>query len=884
MALAVGSRLGPYEIVSALGAGGMGEVYRARDTRLDRTVAIKVLPSHLALDHERRARFEREARAVSALNHPHICTLYDIGRQDGVDYLVLEYLEGETLADRLSKGALPLPLALGIGASVADALDKAHRAGIVHRDVKPGNVVLTKSGAKLLDFGVARVEEPPRLPAGDTSSMPTKGKPLTEEGSLIGTFQYMAPEQLEGKNVDERTDIFALGSVLYEMVTGRRAFEGKSSASLIGAILKDEPQPMAAIQSMAPPALDRVVRRCLAKDPDERWQSASDLAAELRWIAEEGSRTYATVAEASRRLPFARLAPWLLAAAATFVVAWALWLRSSPDAGPLQVQELDVSFPADIEPVPYLDNGFALSPDGRMVAMIGVKNGARLLFVRPLESAEVLEITESGGLSGATFSPDSKKIALVGGNAQVTSLSLVDRQRTVLASNADQVGGVAWGAAGIAFARNGALWIAPTGGGEPRSLTALDAARHEVLHREPLFLPGGRAILFSSLTTEPGTERIEAVSVDGGARRVVVERATTPLRSPTGHLLFARDGAVLATDFDEEAVRVRGVATPVLPQGLVGTSRSGALGLRLAANGTLLFMPEDFHAVRLVSVARDGSALTLDLPRGRYHTPQHSPDGHRVMVGSDFNHLEALNMERGTRAPLTTATPGTGFCVWNRDGSRIVYRRFNSPLWMSADGSGQEGEVKGGLTNDFPSGPGPDPDSVLVTRLQPETSSDVFLLSLSGAFAPRPLLSSRAYEGGAQLSPDGRWLAYASNESGQFEIHVRRFPELDRQWQVSEGGGTQPRWSVTDREIYYRGGPTLTAVPFDGRAEEPVMGKPQALFRDEYDLGQGITIANYDVTPEGRFLMLRRDAQGGHLRIILNWTEELKRELAKAAR
>ena len=542
-----------------------------------------------------------------------------------------------------------------------------------------------------------------------------------------------------------------------------------------------------------------------------------------------------------------------------------------------------MTFPADIEPVPYLDRGFALSPDGRMVAMIGVKNGARSLFVRRLESAEVLEITEPG-VRGATFSPDSTKIALLGANSQVTSLSLVDRQRTVLASNADTSGGLAWGAAGIVFARNGALWIAPTGGGEPRSLTALDASRHEIVHTEPLLLLGGRSVLFSSLTTEPGTERIEAVSVDGGARRMVVERATTPVWSPTGHLLFARDGAVLATAFDEEALRLRGVATPVLPQGLVGTSRSGFVGLRLAANGTLLFMPEDFHAERLVSVAGDGSALTLDLPRGRYNNPRLSPDGHRVMVGSEFNHLETLNLERGTRAPLTTAAPGTGFCVWNRDGSRIVYRRFNSPFWTSADGSERQGEVKGAVTNDFPSAPGPDPDSVLVTRLQPETAADVFLLSLSGAFAPRPLLSSRAYEGGAQLSPDGHWLAYASNESGQFEIHVRRFPEIDRQWQVSEGGGTQPRWSATGREIYYRGGPTLTAVPFDGKAEEPMMGKPQALFRDEYDLGSGATIANYDVTPEGRFLMLRRDAQGGHLRIILNWTEELKRELAKAAR
>ncbi len=879
MTLSLGTRLGPYEILSPLGAGGMGEVYKARDTRLDRTVAIKVLPAELAENPERRARFEREARAVSALNHPHICTLHDVGQQDGVDYLVLEYLEGETLADRLSKGALPIEQALRLGAQIADALDKAHRAGIVHRDVKPGNVMLTKSGAKLLDFGLARVAGPAPI-SGGLSTSPTQAKPLTEEGSLLGTFQYMAPEQLEGKKGDARTDIFALGSVVYEMVTGRRAFEGKSPASLIAAILEREPAPIAASQPLTPPALDRLVRRCLVKDPDDRWQTAADLAAELKWIAEEGSRTSATSAESSRPRPFTRLAPWLLAA--TFAAAWVLRVRSAPDAGPLQVLELDFAFPADIEPIPY-DSGFALSPDGRMVAMIGVKNGARSLFLRRLDSVEVLESTESGVPGGATFSPDSTRIAFIDQNSGVTSLSLADRQRTVVASNADQAGGLAWGAAGFVFARNGALWMAPSGDGEPRALTTLDAARHEVLHREPLFLPGGRTVLFSSLTTEPGTERIEAVSVDGGARKVIVERATSPVWSPTGHLLFGRDGAVLATAFDEEAVRVRGVATTVLPQGLVGTSRSGALGLRLASNGTLLFMPRDFHQQRLVSVARDGSALTLDLPRGRYNNPRLSPDGRRVMVGSDFNHLEALNLERGTRAPLTAAAPGTGFCVWNRDGSRIVYRRFNSPFWMAADGSEQQGEVKGAVTNDFPSAPGPDPDSVLVARVQPERSADVFLLSLSGAFAPRPLLSSRAYEGGAEFSPDGRWLAYASNESGPFEIHVRRSPELDRQGQVSEGGGTQPRWSPTGREIYYRGGSTLMAVPFDGRAAEPVMGKPQPLFRDEYDRGMGATIANYDVTPEGRFLMLRRDAQGGHLRVILNWTEELKRVLAKAA-
>jgi Tol biopolymer transport system component len=539
----------------------------------------------------------------------------------------------------------------------------------------------------------------------------------------------------------------------------------------------------------------------------------------------------------------------------------------------------DVVFPADIEPIPALENGFAISPDGRLVAMAGVKGGSRFQYVRRLENAETLELPVSG-VGGAAFSPDSTRLAFLASN-RVVSFTLADRQQTVVTENADLAGGIAWGEAGIVFARNRALWIAPTGGGAARALTTLDAARREVLHFGQVLLPGARFVLFSSLTNEPGAERIEAVPVAGGPRSVVVERATTPVWSPTGHLLFARDGAVLAVDLDESNARARGAAQPVMAAGLLGTSVSGSLGLRLAANGSLLFLPQDFHAQRVISVARDGSAVALGLPRARYMNPRVSPDGRRVLVSRDGLQLEAWNLERGTLARLTTPAPGTNFPVWSRDGSRVVYRRFNSPSWTSADGSGRQGEVAGALTNDYPTAAGPDSDSVLVNRIQPETVGDVLLLSMSGAFEPRPLIATRAYEGGAQLSPDGRWLVYASAESGQSEIQVRRYPALDRQWPVSEGGGFQPRWSASGREIYYRGGPTLTAVSFDGSRSEPVIGKPTALFRDEYDLGQGITIANYDVTPDGRFLMLRRDVQGGHLRIVLNWTEELKQILAQ---
>lgn len=877
MRLRAGTRLGPYEVLAPLAAGGMGEVYRGRDTRLDRIVAIKVLPEHLARNPDLRRRFEREARAVSSLNHPHICVLYDIGNQDGTDYLVLEYLEGESLRARVEKGPLPLDQALRIGIEIGDALDKAHRQGVIHRDIKPGNVMLTKAGAKLLDFGLAKAR-PVLGGSADLSGLPTPSEPLTTDGMLVGTIPYMAPEQIEGREADARTDLWGLGAVLYEMTTGEPPFVPTSAAGLVGAILKDEPPPMRELRADTPPALERLVMNCLAKDPDERWQSAHDVVADLRWISEEGS--WGGGAGRWRRGGLARLVPWLLAVVAVPLAGWALWVRSGPAAGTPRVAQLDVAFPADVEPALAYEGGFALSPDGRMVAMVGTKSGARSIFVRQLDSAEILQISVPGWAYSAAFSPDSTKIA-VGTSGTVTSHSLVDGQRTAVAPIADATGTLAWGAAGIVFMRGGALWIAPAGGGQPRSLTALDARRHEVMHARPLVLPGGRTVLFASLTTEPGAERIEAVSVDGVDRRVVLERAHTPLWSPTGHLLFARDGAVLATEFDEETVRVRGLATPILPRGLVGTSMSGALGLRLAADGTLLFMPYGSPVQRLVAVARGGSALTLDLARGYYSTPRVSPDGRRMTLVSELSHLETFDLERGTQAPLTIEAPGTDWFAWTRDGSRIAYRRLDQLSWVSADGRDQRGEVKHGLVLDYPTAPGPDADSVLLTRTQPGTSADVYLLSLSGAFSPRPLVSTPAYEGGAELSPDGRWLAYVSNESGKPEVLVRRFPELDRQWQVSEGGGAQLRWSARGREIYYRGSDSLMAVPFDGRASEPVMGKPLPLFRDEYDRGLGITVANYDVTPDGRFLMLRRESRGGDLRIVLNWTEELKRMLAK---
>jgi serine/threonine-protein kinase len=464
-------------------------------------------------------------------------------------------------------------------------------------------------------------------------------------------------------------------------------------------------------------------------------------------------------------------------------------------------------------------------------------------------------------------------------SGSVTLLSLADRQPAIVATGADATSSFAWGPGEIVFMRGGALWTVPARGGGPRQLTVLDPARHEVLHTDAAVFPGTRMVLFTSLTTEPNSERIEAVPLNGGRRSVVIEHAMAPVWSPTGHLLFGRDGAVWAAPFDSGSATVRGAPVPVIPAGVVSTKRFGSPAFQVSSTGTLVFEPADFDYKRVVSVARDGSELALNLlPPNPYENPRISPDGCQLLIGTDWAVIETLDLAREARAKLTAAALGTSHSVWTAD-KAVVFRRYNVPFWAAADGGGQTGLVPSGTVADFPTSPGPDTDSILVFRIQPETSGDVFLMSISGKFQPKPLLVTPAFEGGAQLSTDGRWMVYQSNETGQPEIYVRRYPALDRAWPVSEGGGVQPRWSSTSREIYYRGGQHMMAATFDASGAEPTFGKPVALFSDEYDFGN-MSIANYDVTRDGRFIMLRRGTRGGRLRAVINWTEELKHVLA----
>jgi serine/threonine-protein kinase len=884
LSLPAGYVLAHYRVAAAIGAGGMGEVYRATDTRLGRDVAVKVLPAELARDPERLARFAREAHLLASLNHPNVAQIYgfeDAALEDGTSrhVLAMELVEGEDLGDRLKRGAIPVPEAMVIAKQIAEALEQAHEKGIVHRDLKPANVKVTADGrVKVLDFGLAKAYagEGAGRSSPDLSHSPTITHAGTQAGLILGTAAYMSPGQARGQPVDKRADIWAFGVVLFEMLSGRRLFQGETVSDTLAAVLKTEPD-WEALPPDTPTSVRRLLRRCLDRDPRTRLRDIGEarIALESRGPVEEAPGTAAS----PKRTRRARGLAWAGGALGIALAAWAVEKATVRAPASPEPVHLDLAYPGDVEPVTGRQGGVAISADGKAIAMVGFKGGTRRLFVRRLDTPESID---TGDTSGAgIFSPDGSEVALIRNSRVVTRISLADGKAVSIAGGADFVTGasLAWGGDTIVFTGGGSLWSVPATGGEARPLTKL-APQAEVLHTDPLVLPGGRTVLFSCLTAAPVTSRIESVPLSGGPRAVVLEGAITPVWSPTGHLLFGREGALWAVPFDPVQARPLGAAVRVIPPGIVGSVRAGSLGFQLSANGTLVYFPATFDSKRLVSVARDGAELPLALPPGSYGNPRISPDGRRVAIESGGSAIEVIDLVRGTRAIAVPAAPGTAFPMWTADGARLLFRRF-SLFWVAADGSGKGGAIAGGDYSISAASVGPDAGTLIAIVVRPETAGDIYLMSIDGAFPAKPLLATPAYEGSPHLSPDRRWLVYQSNESGQPEIYVRRYPELDRAWPVSEGGGVQVRWSPSGREIYYRGAGRIMVVAFDGRGVEPVLGRPEALFADAYDFGQGITIPNYDVTREGRFLMLRRGTQGGSLKVVLNWTEELKRALAK---
>jgi len=909
MPLANGTKLGPYEIVAAIGAGGMGEVYRARDMRLDRTVAIKVLPEHLADTPEAKQRFEQEARAVSALNHPSICTLFDVGSQDGTEFLVMEYLEGETLAARLEKGALPLDQALKTGIEVADGLDKAHRAGIIHRDLKPGNIMLTKTGAKLLDFGLAKAILPPASGATLTSMAmrTTPGtKPLTQQGTIVGTFQYMSPEQVEAKELDARSDLFSFGSVLYEMLAGRAAFQGRSQLSVASAILEKDPEPISALQPMTPPALDRTVRKCLAKDPEDRWQTARDLLLELKWIAEAGSQAGVPAPVVSYRKNRERTA-WVLAAIFVLTaIALAIGLvQRAPK--PMQPVRLSTELGADVRLSSLILGADAvLSPDGSRLALVaeGSDKIARL-YLRSLDQWQVNVLPGTEAARDPFFSPDSQWIAFFAGS-KLKKISVQGGAAVTLCDVSNSRGGN-WGTDGtIVFSRSsrGGLYKVSSAGGTPEPFSTTDQQQNENTERWPQFLPGGKAVVFTSSGTATNFEDadIVAYSTVSGPPKTILHGGFYARYLPTGHLVYVHNGTLFAVPFDSKRLEVTGQPVPVV-EGVATNPDTGGAQYSVSDSGTLVYVA--------------GSAVNLDTSidwmdaAGKFtplrETPEYygdlafSPDGKRLamdITSESGTNIWVYEWERDTLTRLTFAGNVSRYPVWTPDGQRIVYSSSGkwsvlNLWWIRADGGGDAQRLTESNETQEPRSWSPDGKILAFFQNNPGTSWDIMTLPIEGSEKtgwkpgqPKPFVNTPSTELLPAFSPDGRWIAYTSNESGSREVYVRPFPGPGGKWQISTGGGTLPEWHRNGKELFFHTPDTkIMVVSYTSSGDSFHADKPRLWSPGQFtDRGGSFSMSLY---PDGkRFAVLKAPANEAapspinKVNFIFNFFDELRRKVS----
>jgi len=872
MALASGIRLGSYEILSQIGAGGMGEVYRARDMRLERTVAIKVLPDHLSCNADSKQRFEREARALSSLNHPHICTLYDIGTQDGVAFLVMEYMEGQTVADRLQKGALPIEQVLKIGVEVADALDKAHRHGIVHRDLKPGNIMLTKSGAKLMDFGLAKPTQATFI-AGSTASNSTRSDPLTVEGTIVGTFQYMAPELLEGRDADARSDIFAFGAVLYEMATGQPAFSGKTRASVLAAILASEPTPVTKLQPAASLELDRLIRTALAKNPDERWQSVHDIGISLSGISATETPH-----------PAATPSPWWIAAGLLTLVTLGLgafFTLHRTNSSPALLR-LTIAPPPNAS-FSSLEKLLAISPDGRQVAFTAVdRSGQRSLWVRPLDTLEARALPGTDDADTPFWSPDSRLVGFFS-HSKLKKVDPNGGQPEVICDAGADPGGATWNREGvIVFAPNfeGVLYRVPASGGQPIAITEAYKAYDETNHIWPEFLPDGRHFLF--LVYGKGDEGIHVGSLDSKEHHLVLREESTALYVEPGYLLFGRNGVLMVQRFD--AKRLEALGEPIRIVDTVESASGGGYTFSVSRNGVLVyFAGRRYKPTQLVWYRRDGTRLGALGPVGPFRQPRISPDGHTVAVNRLESGMELSVWLIDSRGVPTRFTFGSFDLspIWAPDSDRVI---FSSPrdglppnlFQKNLTGGSEERRLMHNGIDSIATDWSRDGRYVVYMANELGTNWNVWAMPLTGDQTPQPVLRTQFNEMDGRISPDGRWLAYVSDESGKWEVYVQRFLSPGGKWQISSNGGKQPQWSHDGKELFYvAADQMLMAVAIHpGLSLDP--GTPKQLF--QFHGASDFLGGSYDVGADGqRFLVsaLVGEQASPPLTVVINWNAAL---------
>ena len=905
MALSTGTRLGPYEILAPLGAGGMGEVYRARDSRLERTVAIKVLNSSLVASPELKARFEREARVVSQLQHPNICVLHDVGSENGIGYLVMEFLDGESLSQRLRRGPLAVPELLKIAIEIADALSRAHRAGIVHRDLKPGNVMLTKTGAKLLDFGLAKpLSMSAAAGAGAashsvlnpalTQSAPavSPASPLSSAGAVIGTVQYMSPEQIQGLEADARSDIFAFGAMLFEMATGETAFKGKTQASLVGQILAVDPPAVTTLQPSLPAGLAGVVQVCLQKDPEERFQSAHDLKLQLQMLADTPQRTP----------PFAgtrsRLRAWV-AAAGVLAVAFtaSVWFAFGRKAPPPDVSRFEIDFGSlQIVLTSTMGSRFAISPDGStVVAAFHGADGKSQLYARRVDSFDVVALPGTEGATQPFFSPDSKWVGFSAAG-KLKKVSLAGGLPITLCGLSTDSVAATWGDNGsIVFNRpgNDLIYRVAAEGGNPTEIPIGNDAVQD--HRWPVFLPGSRAFLLGVL--HEGRWDIDLVRLDSGKTETLIREGSWPRYLPDGHILYAQyssggdingfTGGLLVVPFDLKQLKVTGGSTPVLQEVRVGTAGAGFYDV--SANGTLVYThgkPESSEVMDLMWLDTAGKVLPIDAPEHHVHDLHLSPDGSRLVFtmldgGPD---IYLYDLQRKTMQRLTFDN-ASEYPIFTPDGKNIVYTRSEPrQLWMKpADGSGEARRLVESQYSQVPYAVSPDGASLAYTETLPRTRLDIYVASLHGDPAPRAFANTAASENDPAFSPDGKFLAYTSNESGHAQVYVRHFPEGGGKWQVSTGVGDahEPHWSRDGKKLYFVvGGTRLMAASVNSNGGFTA-GTPTKVFED-WEFGH----SGYDIAPDGHIIWARINAaeqpKANALRVIENFNSEVARRAASS--
>jgi Tol biopolymer transport system component len=877
-----GSRLGPYELVSPIGAGGMGEVWRGRDTRLDRSVAVKILPDTFARDEQFRVRFEREARTISSLNHPHICTLFDVGHEGDSHFLVMELLEGESLADRLQKGPLPLDQVVRFGAQVAEALEGAHKQGIVHRDLKPGNVMLTKTGAKLLDFGLARTGAGVGGSSGSTE-LPTEARPLTTAGTVLGTFQYMAPEQLEGAEADARTDIFALGALLYEMATGRRAFEGRSRTSLIAAILSTQPPPISSVQPVMPPALDHVVRKCLEKDPEDRWQSAHDVASELRWIAEAGSQAGVPATVTLRRRSRERLA-WILAAVFAVVAAagllWSWKLRRALDQAeePLRV---DLAPPPDVEPADVALGSIALAPDGRRLAFVAYHDQSTDIAVRDLASGETKRLPGTNDGSFPFWSPDGRWLAFFAEGHLKKAQASGGPVQVLCDAHAGRGG--TWSPADtIVFAPDitGPLFRVPAAGGTPTPVTRTDDPN--ATHRNPFFLPDGRHFLFTVRGYTEVQGRVAVAAVDGGEPKELLARGSNPQYADT-YLFSVVGGNLTAQPFDPERQTLKGQPIPIA-DAIEYDNAKDLAHFSVSSAATLVYRQLHLRKTQLVWLDRTGKELSrVGEPAYYLNVSSPGPGGQSLTAvrsnasGTDSDvWILDLQRSRATRSTFLSAAAEIVAAV-SPDGSRLAVSAATgggaggASLWLQpASGSGSPEVLQKEGTFSVLQWSADGAYLIGIAQEQ-ESGYDVAYVKPDDPSKTVHLTTSRFDERGPALSADGRYIAYVSDETGRREIFLSDFPKGQRKWQVSRSGGFALRWRGDGRELYFLHPPDeAMAVAVTERGDVPELGEPERLpfSARAFQLEGGV------FSPDGRrFLVLRYDGEAvaEPIRLIRSW-------------